>query len=234
MHDLWTYPVVARQRHINHPFAEWRGPSFPGNHKHEGIDLLALLGDEIVAVEEGALVHVHDMKNGRAYGNHLIVKHEDGTETLYAHLDEFADGMSVGVNIAQGQLLGIAGSTGNSTGPHLHLTWAGRGGMNGFCYPNVLNPTEKVLTALLVDRPKPPHAVPVSNQLVINLLYKAIAPLFQMHGDQLVRLLQWQDVYEDRKGPFNWKKLIQRPPGVRDDVWLKVAELVSRLGESRS
>jgi murein DD-endopeptidase MepM/ murein hydrolase activator NlpD len=54
------------------------------------------------------------------YGNTIILKHHSKITTLYAHQSRFADGITVGTKVSQGQLIGYVGSTGWSTGPHLH------------------------------------------------------------------------------------------------------------------
>ena len=53
------------------------------------------------------------------YGNHVIISHPDGSQTLYAHLSSFA--VAKGDRVAAGQRIGFSGTTGNSTGPHLHF-----------------------------------------------------------------------------------------------------------------
>ena len=55
------------------------------------------------------------------YGNYIEIKHVNGFETGYGHMSRFADGIKPGVQVRQGQLIGYVGSTGNSTGPHLHF-----------------------------------------------------------------------------------------------------------------
>ena len=55
------------------------------------------------------------------YGRYISIKHVNGFETAYAHQTRFAEGMKPGVRVKQGQLIGYVGSTGNSTGPHLHF-----------------------------------------------------------------------------------------------------------------
>jgi murein DD-endopeptidase MepM/ murein hydrolase activator NlpD len=58
-------------------------------------------------------------RNG-GYGNMIILKHRDKSETVYAHLSAFADGLHVGQHIQQGETIGEVGATGWATGPHLH------------------------------------------------------------------------------------------------------------------
>ena len=57
----------------------------------------------------------------RGHGNFVKIRHNGSFETLYAHMSRFAKGVNVGTNVRQGQIIGYAGSTGYSTGPHLHF-----------------------------------------------------------------------------------------------------------------
>jgi murein DD-endopeptidase MepM/ murein hydrolase activator NlpD len=85
---------------------------------HLGTDYAADLGTPVRSVGAGVVVFA-----GREgdYGNLIEVRHPKGIETLYGHLDHFAPGIRVGVRVAQGQEIGYVGSTGLSTGPHLHF-----------------------------------------------------------------------------------------------------------------
>ncbi len=56
----------------------------------------------------------------RGYGNYIIVKHSNGYKTAYAHLSRYAKGLRKGRRVRQGEIIGYVGSTGASTGPHLH------------------------------------------------------------------------------------------------------------------
>ena len=55
------------------------------------------------------------------YGNYIVVNHNNGYYTLYAHLNKFMDGVNVGDTVARGQQIGYVGTTGYSTGPHIHF-----------------------------------------------------------------------------------------------------------------
>jgi murein DD-endopeptidase MepM/ murein hydrolase activator NlpD len=87
---------------------------FPG---HEGIDLQAASGAAVRAVADGQVTKVTTTGN---YGHRGDVSHAGGWVTTYAHLSQFA-GLAVGDAVTAGQVIGYAGSTGNSTGAHLHL-----------------------------------------------------------------------------------------------------------------
>ncbi|AYV30390.1 peptidoglycan DD-metalloendopeptidase family protein [Streptomyces sp. CJ_13] len=83
---------------------------------HTGIDFHAASGTTVHAVGAGTVV---ESGNGGAYGNNVVIKHNDGTYTQYGHMSSL--GVSVGQQVTAGQQIGLSGSTGNSSGPHLHF-----------------------------------------------------------------------------------------------------------------
>ncbi|MER5358926.1 M23 family metallopeptidase [Streptomyces sp. NPDC002785] len=83
---------------------------------HSGIDFHAASGSSVVAVGAGTVV---EAGWGGAYGNNIVLRMTDGTYTQYGHLSSI--GVSVGQSVGAGQRIGLSGSTGNSTGPHLHF-----------------------------------------------------------------------------------------------------------------
>lgn len=99
------------------------GDARSGGRRHEGIDLLSSLGQEVYAVVDGTLSDQADASaslSGNAWGLTSLL---DGTYYFYAHLSSFATGLSLGDRVARGQLLGYVGDTGNP-GPgnyHLHF-----------------------------------------------------------------------------------------------------------------
>jgi hypothetical protein len=100
-------------------YAQW---GLPG---HEGIDFYAPSGSKIFACLEGTVSVVNapglvGYQSGHNYGIHVRIKHSDGYETIYAHFERAT--VSVGDTVKASQIVGIADSTGNSTGSHLHLT----------------------------------------------------------------------------------------------------------------
>ena len=84
---------------------------------HRGVDYAAATGTPIRATGDGRVVHA-GRKGG--YGNTVVLKHGQKYQTLYAHMSRFAKGLKVGDNVSQGQVIGYVGTTGLSTGPHLH------------------------------------------------------------------------------------------------------------------
>ncbi|WP_326815116.1 M23 family metallopeptidase [Streptomyces sp. NBC_01763] len=84
--------------------------------RHSGIDFHAPSGSSVVAVGAGTVV---EAGWGGAYGNNIVLRMTDGTYTQYGHLSSI--GVSVGQSVGAGQRIGFSGSTGNSTGPHLHF-----------------------------------------------------------------------------------------------------------------
>lgn len=105
----------ASGMNINSPYG-YRTHPISGEWKlHTGLDFACSLGDPIVAAQNGRVV-VTSGKTG--YGNHVIIDHGD-KYTLYAHLSSI--GTKLNDTVAAGQQIGNCGSTGNSTGPHLHF-----------------------------------------------------------------------------------------------------------------
>jgi murein DD-endopeptidase MepM/ murein hydrolase activator NlpD len=111
--NAWQLPVARGAYRLSGRFGEcgslWA-------HCHTGLDFAAASGTPVKAVANGV---VTETGWAGAYGNRLILTLEDGTEIWYCHLTSF--GASVGQSVVGGQSVGLVGSTGNSTGPHLHL-----------------------------------------------------------------------------------------------------------------
>ena len=91
---------------------------------HEGLDLLASLGTPVRAAADGLVVLA---RPDRGYGNAIHVEHDRGGLTLYAHLARFAPGIEPGAYVRRGDVIGFVGSTGRSTGAHLHFEFLLRG-----------------------------------------------------------------------------------------------------------
>ncbi|MFS0774534.1 M23 family metallopeptidase [Neobacillus sp. 3P2-tot-E-2] len=84
---------------------------------HKGIDIARPSNRTIKAADNGKVVSAGN--GGDGYGNKIVIDHENGLRTVYAHLDSI--GVSVGQTVSQGSAIGVMGSTGNSTGVHLHF-----------------------------------------------------------------------------------------------------------------
>ncbi len=88
-------------------------------HDRYAVDIGSPTGTPIVAAAAGVVDFVNAGGYGGGYGSYVIIQHPNGTKTLYAHMSRVAT--SRGESVAQGQVIGYVGSTGRSTGPHLHF-----------------------------------------------------------------------------------------------------------------
>lgn len=110
----------------NYPFSSSsgfgyrNGPFYGPNEFHQGTDIPAPAGTEIAALGSGIVKEMVTGYNG-GRGNYIRIDHQNGYETLYQHCNGFAAGLSVGSHVSQGQIIAYVGSTGDSTGAHLHL-----------------------------------------------------------------------------------------------------------------
>tara|TARA_B100000780_G_scaffold93631_1_gene65111 strand:- start:432 stop:1736 length:1305 start_codon:yes stop_codon:yes gene_type:complete len=87
------------------------------NKMHKGTDFAAAMGTPIMASGDGVIVRARWCGGG---GNCVKIKHNSIYETIYAHMQKFGRGIREGLRVKQGQIIGYVGSTGKSTGPHLH------------------------------------------------------------------------------------------------------------------
>lgn len=124
---------------------------------HKGVDFATRTGTPILTTGNGR-VSFAGTKGG--YGKTVIINHGDGYSTLYAHMRGYARGIKKGVTVKQGQVIGYVGSTGVSTGPHLHYEFRVRG----------------------------KHRDPLRVKLVRNAkLAKSELPAFLSHADKLLK-----------------------------------------------
>ncbi|HEY8798926.1 MAG TPA: peptidoglycan DD-metalloendopeptidase family protein [Candidatus Dormibacteraeota bacterium] len=99
-------------------FEQWE-PSCPFPHRiHTGIDIAGPWGTPIIAADTGV---IYFYPGYYGYGNYIIIIHGHGYSTLYGHTASFARGLHSGQIVARGTVIAYEGSTGNSTGPHLHF-----------------------------------------------------------------------------------------------------------------
>lgn len=111
----WPVPNFGRDR-ITSPYGMRAHPILGQRRKHTGIDISAPKGKPVVASKAGT---VYSAGWGGSYGNLIVIQHDDGHATAYAHLSKVA--VKKGDRVNQKQTIGYIGSTGRSTGPHLHF-----------------------------------------------------------------------------------------------------------------
>ncbi len=135
--EVWP----TTERRITQRFAAnplyYKQFNLPG---HEGIDIAAPLGTDIYCVAKGEVIRARHEPTGHNYGTHVKVKHRRDYVTTYAHLESIADELEIGYKLNAGDVIGLADSTGNSTGSHLHLSLQRYPGLPGWPY-NTTDPT---------------------------------------------------------------------------------------------
>ena len=102
---------------LSSPFGMRKHPIDGFNKMHRGTDFAAPMGTPIMASGSGIIKKAGWCGGG---GNCVMIKHNSTYQTIYAHMSKFAKGIRNGVRVKQGQTIGYVGSTGKSTGPHLH------------------------------------------------------------------------------------------------------------------
>lgn len=113
-------PHAVTQRFGANP-ANYDQYGLPG---HEGVDIRAPTGTPILCVSPGVVSRIHTDAATHNYGLHVRIDHHRGADThqtIYAHLSSFTSSLSIGQPVDAGETLGLAGSTGNSSGAHLHF-----------------------------------------------------------------------------------------------------------------
>ncbi len=111
-------PLEGGGDRISSRFGYRRHPVFGTYKLHTGVDLSAPFGTPIFAAGDGVIEKSQWMSG---YGRFILIKHVNGYETGYGHMTRFASGIEPGVRVRQGQVIGYVGSTGVSTGNHLHF-----------------------------------------------------------------------------------------------------------------
>ena len=102
---------------LSSPFGMRKHPIDGFNKMHRGTDFAAPMGTPIMASGDGIIKKAGWCGGG---GNCVVIKHNSTYQTVYAHMSKFASGIRSGVRVKQAQIIGYVGSTGKSTGPHLH------------------------------------------------------------------------------------------------------------------
>ena len=102
---------------LSSPFGMRKHPIDGFNKMHKGTDFAAPMGTPIMASGDGVIKKAGWCGGG---GNCVVIRHNSTYQTIYAHMSKFASGIKSGTRVKQGQTIGFVGSTGKSTGPHLH------------------------------------------------------------------------------------------------------------------
>lgn len=104
------------------------GRKSQGIHGYNGVDLAAPTGTPIMASADGTVILARTSGYNGGYGLYVVIRHSNGTQTLYAHMSRV--NVRVGQSVSQGEVIGAVGNTGRSTGPHIHFEI--RGARNPF------------------------------------------------------------------------------------------------------
>lgn len=112
-------PVQGSAR-VSSPFGMREHPILHERKMHTGADLAVPMGTPVYATADGYISQAQHKSAGDPRGNNVSVTHPGGQETRYAHLDRFSPEALRGGQVKRGTLLGYSGTTGRSTGPHLH------------------------------------------------------------------------------------------------------------------
>lgn len=168
-----------------------------------GVDILAPMGTEVLAPASGTVKTRTDLGN-TSFGKYIELQHEGGTITLFAHLSEFR--VSLGQSVNAGDVIGLSGSTGNSTGPHLHYEMSN---MDTYRYyeDNGYNP------------PIPYDELPF-NQGLRNLTSSKYAKIFTLTSGRYYNLYSNKEL-TSRLSSTAWT-------GENDEVWLQEVGVNSR------
>ncbi len=110
--EMHKYSVPYKQK-------VYSGFKYRGRHPHNGVDLPLSVGDTIRAAFDGIVRYSNTPGETGGYGNLIIIRHDNGLETYYGHLS--ARLVQVDDPVKAGEVIGLGGSTGHSTGPHLHF-----------------------------------------------------------------------------------------------------------------
>ncbi|HEY9723037.1 MAG TPA: peptidoglycan DD-metalloendopeptidase family protein [Oscillatoriaceae cyanobacterium] len=113
-------PAVPSSSGVVAPIPGWQNEisqHYGGPGGHPGVDIAVPQGTPIHAAKDGTVVYAQFNSGG--YGNLVILQHDDGTFTMYAHQSQIE--VSQGQHVSAGQELGLVGATGDATGPHLHF-----------------------------------------------------------------------------------------------------------------
>ena len=107
-----------KMKNLTSGFGMRKHPTTGEMKMHKGVDFSANMGTPVLATADGVVVKMEFKEKGKGYGRVIIIKHNDIYSTLYSQLSAFK--VAVGEKVKQGQVVGLVGSSGISTGPHLH------------------------------------------------------------------------------------------------------------------
>ena len=150
---------------LSSTFGMRKHPILGYNKMHRGIDFAAPIGTPVYAGGNGVIEY---LGNNGSYGKYIRIRHLNGYKTAYAHLSAYKKGLSKGSRVNQGETIAYVGSTGRSTGPHLHYEIIYN---NNQINPLKLKlPSGKVLKGKELERFKKSYKTIYANHL--NLLYE--------------------------------------------------------------
>ena len=115
---LMRRPVRGEDVRITSGFGVRRHPILQVPKMHTGVDWACAMGTPIMAAGSGV---IEEAGRKGEYGNYIRIRHANGYKTAYGHMSRFASGVSEGVKVRQGQIIGYVGSTGLASGPHVHF-----------------------------------------------------------------------------------------------------------------
>lgn len=104
---------------LSSAFGERVHPIRHTHHRHSGADMAAPRGTPVRTIADGTVEAIIRMSRG--YGRYVVIQHDHGYSSWYAHLDSVDKELAVGEQVPAGEVIGTVGSSGAATGPHLHL-----------------------------------------------------------------------------------------------------------------
>jgi murein DD-endopeptidase MepM/ murein hydrolase activator NlpD len=117
---VWPIVGTGGEGKVSDPFGYGDNPMRQGAIRHHGgVDIAVPIGTEVVSVMDGTVASVG---NDRVYGNFIEIDHDNDASTKYGHLNELPR-LIEGQSVQRGTIIGFSGSTGMSTGPHLHFEY---------------------------------------------------------------------------------------------------------------
>lgn len=116
----FMWPLAGSYNKLSSLYGNRKHPTTGKYGKHSGIDIPAPSGTPIYAAKSGVVITAEKGTGAYwSYGNYVLIAHSDGTSTLYAHMSKL--GCKKGQTVTQGNTIGYVGTTGRSTGNHLHF-----------------------------------------------------------------------------------------------------------------